>query len=151
MSEKCDKAKELFLNDYNCSQSTLAVFSKELGLDFDQSTHIAAGFGAGMCYQGKTCGAVTGGYMALGLISGKTYEESEMVKENTYQLVRNFNKKFELVHGSLECRGILGIDLSTDEGIEEGRQQELFTKKCPLLVESAVKLIEETLEKRLYD
>lgn len=148
MSERSEEAKELFLNDFNCSQSTLAVFSNELGINKEQATHIAAGFGAGMCYQGKTCGAVTGAYMVLGLVSGRLYPDSpEMIKENTYQLIEDFNKKFKEENRTLECNKLLGIDISTEEGIEKGRQMELFTKKCPLFVENAVKIVEDIKSK----
>jgi len=142
-----EEAQQLFSSNLNCSQSTLAVFAPELGLTYQQATNIGAGFGAGMCYQGKTCGAVTGAYMALGLFSGKQFAEPEMVKENTYQLIRYFNKKFESIHGTTECKHLLKFDISTQDGIEEARKLELFTKRCPLFVADAVELVEKTMAK----
>ena len=40
MSDKTEKAKELFKQGYNCSQAVLAVFCEELGLDFSKETFI---------------------------------------------------------------------------------------------------------------
>ena len=144
---KSEKATQLFSESYNCSQSTLGVFADDLGLSFKQATAIAAGFGAGLCYQGKTCGAVTGAYMVLGLYSGKQFTEPEMVKENTYQLIREFNKKFESLHGTTECKQLLNVDISTKQGIEQARTIGLFTTKCPMFVVDAVKIVEKSFEK----
>jgi C_GCAxxG_C_C family probable redox protein len=142
-----EKATQLFTESYNCSQSTLGVFAEDLGLSFQQATAIAAGFGAGICYQGKTCGAVTGAYMVLGLFSGRQFTEHEMVKENTYQLICEFNKKFEGLHGTTECKQLLNVDISTPEGIDKARNMGLFSTKCPLFVADAVEFIEKTVEK----
>ena len=48
MSEKSEKAKELFKSGCNCSQAVLGVFSKELGLDFETAMKISSSFGGGM-------------------------------------------------------------------------------------------------------
>jgi C_GCAxxG_C_C family probable redox protein len=78
MKEKIKEALNLFDGSYNCAQSTLSVFEVELGISKQTLQHLSSGFGAGMCYQGRTCGAVAGAYMALGVISGKTAVEPEM-------------------------------------------------------------------------
>lgn len=70
MSEYLDRAKEL-RNDptthYNCAQSVLIPFAEEAGMSFEEANALAANFGSGMkC--GGTCGAITGGLMALGLL-----------------------------------------------------------------------------------
>lgn len=146
MSEKTEKAKALFLGSYNCSQSTFSVFASELRLTFKQATDLTSGLGAGMCYQGRTCGAVAGAYLALGLVSGQYCDEPELIKENTFQLIREFNKEFQGKFGSTECKQLLGVDLSSQEGILEGKEKELFTKRCPLFVEQAVQFVEKALE-----
>jgi len=145
MSEKTEKAKEYFLNKSNCSQSTLVVFADDLGLSTKQALSLSAGFGAGMCYQAKTCGAVTGAYMALGLISGQKFTEPEMVKENAYQLISQFNKAFIKTFDSTECKALIGLDIGTSEGMEKGKEMGVFTNKCPLFVQFAVELVEKEL------
>lgn len=142
-----NKAKELFLDSYNCSQSTIGVFAEKFDIPFNIATSLASGFGAGMSYQGKTCGAVTGAYMVFGLISGKKFNEPEMIKENAYQLITKFNKHIAGKFGSVCCNEILNIDISTPEGLEQGRELELFTKKCPLIVQEAVAFIDQELNK----
>ena len=64
MSEKSEKAKELFKSGYNCSQSVLGVFCEELGMDFDTAMKIACPFGGGMGRMREVCGTVSGMFMA---------------------------------------------------------------------------------------
>ena len=52
----------------------LAV-SKAAGIESPCVPRIASGFGGGIGRQGETCGAVTGGVMALGLIYGRDAAE----------------------------------------------------------------------------
>ncbi len=145
MNIKIKEAQSLFEGTYNCAQSTLSVFSKELELDANILQHIAAGFGAGMCYQGRTCGAVAGAYMALGLKSGKTFSEPEMIKENTYQLIQEFNKKFVERHGSTICKELLEIDISNAQNLEKARQSGVFETRCPKFVATAVELLQSKI------
>lgn len=51
---------------YNCAQAVLIPFAKEAGLDEQTAYDLSRNFGAGM-KMGGTCGAITGGLMALGL------------------------------------------------------------------------------------
>ncbi|MBI9069927.1 MAG: C_GCAxxG_C_C family protein [Salinivirgaceae bacterium] len=139
---KEQKARELFLSSYNCAQSTFSVFADELHVDKQKALAISAGFGAGVCYQGRSCGAVIGAYMALGLHSGNLYNNPEMLKENTYQLIKEFNRQFESIHGITICKELIGFDLSTTQGIELGKSSGVFKTKCPKLVETAVSIVD---------
>jgi len=150
METKTNKAKKLFKGDFNCAQSTLSVFNKELGLDAATLQNLTAGFGAGMCYQGRTCGAVAGAYMALGLYSGKTNADAETVKKNTRELIEKFNYYFESKHHSTLCRELLGVDVSTKEGLEEARKLGVFENHCPNFIILAVEWLEQNLNKPDY-
>jgi len=141
MEEKIKEARILFEGTFNCAQSTLSVFHKELGISKVALQHIASGFGAGMCYQGRTCGAVAGAYMALGIISGNTADEPEMVKETTFQYIQQFNKKFVELHGSTICKELIEIDISSAQGLEIARETGVFKTRCPYFVETAVTLV----------
>lgn len=146
METKINKAKELFKGDYNCAQSTLSVFNKELGLDAVSLQNLTAGFGAGMCYQGRTCGTVAAAYMALGLYCGKELSEPEAVKTRTRELIEKFNRDFESKHHSTLCRELLSVDVSTEEGLEEARKLGVFENCCPDFVASAVEWLEQNLK-----
>ena len=59
------------------------------------------GFGGGMARAGKTCGAVTGAYMVLGLSQRINENNSRESIERTYKLIHDFNREFKAMHGSL--------------------------------------------------
>ena len=71
----------------NCAQSVLSVFCQEFKLDRNQALRIAMGFGGGMGRTGKTCGAVTGAYMVLGLSQRLNENNARESIERTYKLV----------------------------------------------------------------
>jgi C_GCAxxG_C_C family probable redox protein len=126
----------------NCAQSVLLSFAKELNIDETTVLKIAAGFGGGMG-MGKTCGAVTGAYMVLGLkadFEGKTIQE---VKTETKAAVRRFNELFIARHDSLKCKKLLGVDISTPEGSAEANEKNLFHTVCSELVRSATEILEK--------
>ena len=64
-----EKAQELRARTdihFNCCQSVLIPFARELGLTEEQAYAMGAHFGSGM-HCGSACGTVTGALMALGL------------------------------------------------------------------------------------
>lgn len=92
---------------------------------------------------GETCGAVTGAYMVLGLKApseGKTIQE---IKAETKVAVRKFNELFIAKHGSLKCKKLLGVDISTPEGAAEANEKQLFDTLCPGLVASSAEILEQ--------
>lgn len=129
----------------NCSQILLSVFSEAYGLDRKTALQIAMGFGGGMARTGKTCGAVTGAYMVLGLAHPLSIENPRANLEKTYALIREFNRQFKKQHGSLLCKTILGVDLNTPAGLSAAREKNLFTTVCPVFVGDAARILEELL------
>ena len=125
----------------NCAQSVLLSFSDELQISRNTALRMALGFGGGMA-MGKTCGAVTGAYMVLGLkadYEGKTIQE---VKAETKAAILRFNELFIAKHGSIQCKKLLGVDISTPEGASEANQKNLYNTVCSELVESAAEILE---------
>lgn len=126
----------------NCAQSVLLSYAADINLEEATALKIASGFGGGMT-MGETCGAVTGAYMVLGLkisSKGKTYPE---IKAEAKEAVRKFNSLFIARHGSLQCKKLLGVDISTAEGAAEAVAKNLYTTTCVDLVASAAELLEE--------
>jgi C_GCAxxG_C_C family probable redox protein len=126
----------------NCSQAVLTAFCEEYGLSTALARRLALGFGGGMGRSGKTCGAVTGAYMVLGLKHELHTETGQKVKEKVYALVNDFNRKFCEINRSTICKDILGSDLSTAEGLAFAREKGLFTTLCPKFVHDAVEILE---------
>jgi C_GCAxxG_C_C family probable redox protein len=127
----------------NCSQSVLTAFCEELGMDITLARKVSLGFGGGMGRSGKTCGAVTGSYMVMGLKQDLDPEKALQVKEKMYQLMKGFNQKFIEKHGSTDCKVLLGCDLSTPDGPAYAKEKGLFATICPKFVHDAVEILEQ--------
>jgi C_GCAxxG_C_C family probable redox protein len=92
-----------------------------------------------------TCGAVTGAFMVIGLKYGRTSTEDKQAKEETYRRVREFTHKFVVRTGSVICKDLMGCDISTAEGLEYAKQQNIGNTLCPRFVRDSVEILEEIL------
>jgi C_GCAxxG_C_C family probable redox protein len=98
-----------------------------------------------MARTGETCGSVTGALMVIGLNHAKTRKDDDDSRERAYALAQEFMDAFRERHGSLLCRELLGVDVSTPEGIAEVRKRDLFRTVCPRFVGSAGELLDKIL------
>ena len=73
--DHAEKAQELFLQGYNCSQSVFLAFEDLTGLDQSTGARLSSSFGGGMGRLREVCGAVSGAFMVLGLLHG--YDDPE--------------------------------------------------------------------------
>jgi len=137
------KALELFHDRCNCAQSVLAASVDEETLSRTQAFGAAALFGGGLCRTGRTCGAVTGALMAIGLKHGpRSSGEPERDRQALYERGQRFLAEFELSHGSLDCRELTGCDLRTPEGQARYREG-LHEQLCSKLVADAARMVAE--------
>ncbi len=137
-------AGAFFKQGYNCSQSVLLAFAETYGLSLEQAAQVAAGFGGGMGRLGHTCGAVSGGLMALGLARGIVIPGDKAAKEETYALARRFQARFAERFGALDCKDLLGVDISTPEGQAQARTEGRYTG-CAVFVQGAAAILSEML------
>jgi C_GCAxxG_C_C family probable redox protein len=126
----------------NCAQCVLTALSDDLGLDHNIALKLAMGFGGGMGQTGKSCGAVTGAYMAIGLKQNLNSTNFAEVRDKTYAQVKDFTREFLKLHGTTNCTELLGYDLSQPEQLAAAREKGLFTTKCPIFVRDAVEILE---------
>jgi C_GCAxxG_C_C family probable redox protein len=143
---KNEKALQYFNNNFNCSQAVLAAFGQDFGISEDNCLKIACAFGAGMGRQQKTCGAVTGALMVLGLKYGKALKDEDLKKVNTYSKTTEFLNSFEKENSSTVCLELLdGLDMKTEEGMKKIKELNLFKIRCDKYVSDAVKITEKML------
>ncbi len=145
---KAQQALEMFSNDFNCAQAVFSVYSADFGLSPTLACKMACAFGAGMGRTGRVCGAVTGALMVIGLARGMAKAEEKELKEQTYQMTQSFIKEFEKRHKTIDCRDILGIDISTSQGLKEAKDRGLIQSVCAPCVRSAVEIVGDILEKQ---
>jgi C_GCAxxG_C_C family probable redox protein len=140
-----EKAEALFRQGFACSQAVLAPFAEVQGLPTEQALRLGEGFAAGICGLGRTCGAVSGAVLAIGLKHGRTRPDAAAARDATSVRVRRLVALFEERHGSTECRQLLGRAIDTPEKRQAARDAGLFRQVCPPLVRSAAEILEEVL------
>jgi C_GCAxxG_C_C family probable redox protein len=130
---------------FACSQAVLLAFATELGLDAGIAARIASGFGGGMGRNGRTCGAVSGAVMVVGLAFGGTLPTDKEAKERAYAMSRRVQEEFQARCGSLDCPALLGVDISTAEGLARAHAEKRFAR-CDQYIEEAARIVSEVLK-----
>ena len=113
--ETIDKAASFFDEGYACSQSVLLAFADQFKLDETTAKLISSTFGGGMGRLREKCGAVTGGFMVIGLAHGNTDPKDMETKLAAYDKVQEVNRQFETINGTSICAEILAPYANEDE------------------------------------
>lgn len=121
-------AQHYFDEGYACSQSVLLAFADDFELDKTTAKRISATFGGGMGRLRETCGAVTGGFMVLGLAFGNEIPNDMETKLHGYKKVRELNKMVVNVHGTSNCRQLL-LKHATEQQVKDRKHHKLICKK----------------------
>lgn len=132
----------LFDSGLNCTESLLVAFAEESGVDSPAIPRLATGFCAGISRTCSTCGAVSGGIMAIGLKVGR--DSAEESNEGCYAAVQKFKATFEERFGSDNCLELIGCDFRTQEGRDAFEELNLH-RTCRTYVEVAAELAVEAI------
>lgn len=144
-----EKAKELFKQGYNCSQSVLGAFCEELGMDFETAMKISSSFGGGMGRMREVCGTVSGMFMAAGLMFGPSDNSNPSDKGEHYKRIQELAKRFKDKNGSIICRELLqGVETSTSAQPSERTDAYYKKRPCIELVGDAAEIFEQYLEEQ---
>ncbi len=144
MSDKTERAAELFQKGYNCSQSVIGAYAEELGVPEETALRMAAGFGGGIGRCGEACGALTGGVMVIGLREGSA-EADPAAKQRAYEATRAFVEAFRARNGATTCRDLLGVDINDREAHQRARDEGRLKADCADLVRGAAELLDNSL------
>jgi C_GCAxxG_C_C family probable redox protein len=126
--EAKEKAVALFEEGYACSQSVLLTFASQFDLDEKTAKLISSAFGGGMGRLREKCGAVTGGFMVLGLKFGNENPKDMETKLAAYRKVRNLNHLVEEIHGTSNCSEILK-KFATEADVAERKHHKIICRK----------------------
>jgi len=137
-----EKVIHSFYNGMNCAQSILTAYADHLKFDPNFALSVSSGFGGGMGKLQKTCGAVTGSFMALGIYNSQKHFENIEARNATNKMIQKFTIDFEAMHGSLDCKALLDCDFTTDEGEKRFKDKDLKKNVCSKCLADSVKLIE---------
>ena len=136
-------AESLFRQGYNCSQAVLAAFGDVTGLAPDTALRLASSFGGGMGRLREVCGAVTGMFMAAGLLYGYADPSDSAAKTAHYQRIQELARAFQAENGSIVCRELLGLDCKADSPTPAARTADYYQKRpCQELVGCAARILD---------
>ena len=144
MSQRSERAKNLFLEGYNCAQAVVGAFADLIPVDFDVLMKTVSSFGGGMGRMREVCGAVSGMFFAAGALYGYDDPKAKEEKAEHYRLIQALAAKFKEQHGSIICRELLAEEGQQITHIPSERTQAYYRKRpCKELVSDAVLILEE--------
>lgn len=143
------KAKELFLSGYNCTQSVFLAFADRYEMDYSTAMKISSSFGGGMGRLREVCGAVSGMFLVAGMLYGYDDPKDYGAKASHYERIQELAAEYERRNGSIVCRELLGLGKGKDQPKPEKRTEEYYKKRpCPDLAAMAAAIMEEYIREQ---
>ena len=142
--KEIERAGELFLEGFNCSQSVFTAFCHRFGMDEETAKKVSAGLGGGVGRMREVCGAVSGAAMVLGSVASAASGDDAEGKAKNYELVHEFSERFKERHGgTVICREMLKLDIPMENtAIPENRTAEYYKNRpCLKAVEDAAEIL----------
>lgn len=150
-------AVDYFNKGYNCCQAVLLAFQDLTGLNEETSAMLASSFGGGMGKLREVCGAVSGMFMTIGLISGYADPKDTVAKAAHYKRIQDLAAQFKAKNGSYICRELLSGEVAGRDPISASeissstppaeRTAEYYKKRpCGELVGDAAEILSEYLK-----
>ena len=142
---KLAKARELFLNNRNCAQSTAAPFAEECGISEEQILKALSAFGGGVAGTKGTCGVVTGMAMVIGMTEEKALstlgEDKAEIKATGQRLILQFTNQFD----TSNCGKLLE---AFEKNPIESEDPVYKDSPCTKLVEAGVEILYDYLSSK---
>ena len=143
------KAKDYFLQGYNCAQSVAMALASTVGMNEDDMRALSNPFGGGFCRLREVCGAVSGMAFVASFVSPCPTADNAEAKKANYALVQEFAEKFREKNGAIVCRTLLGLDRPKDDPTPSARTAEYYKKRpCADLVYDAALIVGRYLQNR---
>ncbi|MBO5373628.1 MAG: C_GCAxxG_C_C family protein [Lachnospiraceae bacterium] len=143
---KKQRAKELFLEGYNCAQAVAGAYANEMGMELKTVVKAVSSFGGGMGRMREVCGAVSGMFFVVGVLSGYDDPKDTVSKKEHYERIQYLAGKFKEQTGSIVCRELLGLEGKDNNPTPSERTKEYYKKRpCVEMVGIAAEILEEYL------
>ncbi len=148
--ERAARARDLFLEGYNCTQSVVLAYADLFNdLTTEQLAALAAPLGGGVGRLREVCGAVSGMALVAGRISPNPRPKDRPAKAACYARVQDFAEAFRASNGAIVCRELLGLGERQSSPTPAERTPEYYrTRPCPDLVADAARIVAERLNER---
>lgn len=147
MSDRVERAVELFKSGFNCSQAVFAAFAGEFGMDEETALKVSAGLGGGVGRSREVCGAVCGASMVVGFKYGAVQGDDTESKQKCYEVVQEIIAEFRKTNPTIICRELLSLSENTPTDPKpEARTEQYYKKRpCVQIVEDAARAVEKIL------
>ena len=146
---RAERAKQYFLEGYNCTQAVVKAFSDLYDGDIDTLIKISSSFGGGMGRLREVCGTVSGMFVVLGFVSGYSTPETGKVKADHYADIQELAQRFEKENGAIVCRELLGLKVKYSDYIPEERTPEYYKRRpCANYVYFAADTVDKYLKEK---
>jgi C_GCAxxG_C_C family probable redox protein len=147
--DKIEKTAQSYASKYHgCSRCVLLALQEHLNLGDDLTFQASTPLAGGIALRGETCGALTGGLLAVGLVAASKKIEDEAAF--IHSLVAGFElcRRFEKEMGSTLCRELQKARLGRYHNLADPREVEEAKKaglneECPKIVCKACRLTAE--------
>ena len=143
---RAEKARQLFLDGYNCAQAVAGAFADLLPVEYDALMKMVSSFGGGMGRMREVCGAVSGMLLIAGYLFGYSDPQAKEEKTQHYRLIQQLAEEFRKETGSIICRELLGSAVGKPTSVPEQRTLQYYKKRpCAEIVFLAAKILEDRL------
>lgn len=143
--EVAERAAALFNHGLCCSESVLQAVAESCGIKSELIPRIATGFCGGIARSGDVCGAVTGGVLAISLLTGRSSPGEP--REQNHRLIQEFVHRFRAQFGTSICRELIGCRLDTPDGHRYFVENNLRAR-CAVFTREAARIVAELLADR---
>lgn len=142
IAPRAERARELFHQGFNCSQSVFAACADLYGIEDESlALRLAASFGGGIGRMRQTCGAACGMFILAGLETGSSAPGDHDGKAANYAFVQDLAARFKQQQGSLICAELLGLAPKPQSPTPEARTEAYYHKRpCADIVADTVRL-----------
>jgi len=127
-----------------CSEAMVSAGCEALKIRATHAADLALGLAAGVGLQGDVCGAVTGSAMILGLAVGRKESDYKAKRMKTLFAVGKLYRRFRQKHGTVDCRKLCGLDLTTEAG-RKALLGGVKATKCAKLIDAGARMLAEAL------
>ena len=149
IEERVERARNYFLEGYNCAQAVVMAFDDVMAMDVAQLARLAAPFGGGMGRMREVCGTVCGMTMLAGAIQPSADPKNLEERKENYALVQHFAEQFRKENGDIACRRLLGLEPAVERNetaMPSERTPEYYKKRpCSEYVGCAARIVGEYL------
>ena len=149
---KRERAEELFLQGYNCTQAVAGAYAEEIGIDFEKLVTMVSSFGGGMGRLREVCGTVSGMFFVAGALYGYNDPKDFQAKKEHYERIQYLAARFKEQTGSIICREMLGLSGKDTNPTPSKRTEEYYKKRpCKELAGLAAEIMEEYIAGHEYN